>query len=156
MTISHKQRKAINAKRNKQLRNETGGGLWVPPEQQSDIQGFWLLLGMNVIGVQTESNIVNGQLYKALDTKTLQVLGTHETVQLSDVRCIRPAHCLVFYSSQGNTAWSHPHVRWSQNNDNHGHRRRPLARNQQITCRRGVQSVSAQPTAVSKPTFAKQ
>ena len=58
---------------------------------------------MNVIGVQTESNIVNGQLYKVLDTKTLQVLGTHETVQLNDMRCIRPAHCLVFYSSQGKT-----------------------------------------------------
>ena len=104
LTISHKQRKAINAKRNEQLRNETGGGVWVPPEQQSDRQGFWLLPNMNLIGVQTENSIVNGQLYKVLnDTKTLQVIGTNETVQLNDARCIRPAHCLVYYSSQGKT-----------------------------------------------------
>ena len=54
-------------------------------------------------------------------------------------------------------------------NDNHGHRRRPIARNEQRTCRRRVktnrqnrveqkvlqsQSVSAQPAAVSEPTAA--
>ena len=78
-------------------------GLWVPPEQQSDRQSFWLLPNMHVIGVQTEATIYNGQLYKVVDTQTLRVLNTDETVQLPDVRFIRPAHCLCFYSAQGKT-----------------------------------------------------
>ena len=60
----------------------------------------------HLVGCTTDAGIVNGQLYQVVDTEpvpTLQMLGTAETVHLTDPRCVKPAHCLCFYSAQGRT-----------------------------------------------------
>ena len=73
------------------------------PTEQIDKQGFWLIPGCHVIGCQTDDGIVNGQLYVVKENRALQLLDRSEEVQLTDARCIRPWHCLCYYSSQGRT-----------------------------------------------------
>ena len=49
---------------------------------------------------------MSGQQYKVVQTEpvpTLQILDTEESVQLTDPRCVKPAHCLCVYPAQGRT-----------------------------------------------------
>ena len=56
-----------------------------------------------MIGCQTDNGILNGQLYVVKEGRALQLLDREEDVELTDARCIRPCHCLCYYSSQGRT-----------------------------------------------------
>ena len=101
--MSHKQCRTINYAHNDILYKRHKAGIWVEPTEQIDKQGFWLIPGCHVIGCQTDNGIVNGQLYVVKENRVLQLLDRQEEVQLIDARCIRPCHCLCYYSSQGRT-----------------------------------------------------
>ena len=103
LTVSHRERKLINKAHNEIIYKRRNEGIWVPPTEQTDRQGFWLIPGCHVIGCQTDNGIVNGQLYVVKEGRTLQLLDREEVVELADARCIRPCHCLCYYSSQGRT-----------------------------------------------------
>ena len=103
LTVSHRQRKIINEKHNELIYKRRNEGIWVEPTEQIDRIGFWLIPGCHVIGCQTDNGIVNGQLYVVKDNRMLQLLDREEVVELTDARCIRPCHCLCYYSSQGRT-----------------------------------------------------
>ena len=103
LTVSHRERKIINEKHNEIIYKRRNEGIWVPRTEQTDRVGFWLIPGCHVIGCVTEKDIVNGQLYVVKEGRTLQLLDRDEVVELTDARCIRPCHCLCYYSSQGRT-----------------------------------------------------
>ena len=107
LTVSNKQRRAINLEINAEM-HKTKGGTWVPAAHQLDCQGFWLFEGLNVVGCTTDNGIFNGQLYtvvSTIDKIILQQDSGDETVELKscNIRCIKPAHAITFYSCQGRT-----------------------------------------------------
>ena len=105
LTVSHKQRRLINLKVNELIYKRNPQGIKIEADQQVDRQGFWLMKDQHLVGCTTDAGIVNGQLYRVVETEppTLQILDTEEIVQLTDPRCVKPAHCLCFYSAQGRT-----------------------------------------------------
>ena len=103
LTVSHRERTIINKAHNEIIYKRCNRGAWIPPTEQIDRQGFWLIPGCHVIGCNTDNGIVNGQLYLVKDKRMLQLLDREEEVELTDARCIRPCHCMCYYSSQGRT-----------------------------------------------------
>ena len=107
LTVSNSQRRKLN----KQINDEmySGGGLRIDAAHQVDGQGCWLFDGMHVVGCATEQGIFNGQLYTVVGLLPgivkLQVYNQREQFDLKicNIRSIRPAHALTYYSCQGRT-----------------------------------------------------
>ena len=108
LTVSNKQRRQLNKQINEEL-HTTRGGVWINAGCQLDNQGFWLFEGLKLVGVATDHGIFNGQLYTVMEasakTIRLRVYSADEELELSpcNIRTVRPAHAITFYSCQGRT-----------------------------------------------------
>ena len=105
--MSNRHRKRLNA----QLNAKASLGrrdVWIDKTDQVDGQGFWLFLGLHLVGRATARGIFNGQLYTAAsiaEAVVLRVLDSEQEVELlrEEVKCLKPARALSFYSAQGRT-----------------------------------------------------
>ena len=108
ITVSNNQRRRLNRQINDEL-HTIHGGLYIEPTHQYDGQGCWLFGGMHVVGVATDQGIYNDQLCIVVGfapgVVKLQVYNQNEQFDLKvcNVRAIRPAHALTYYSCQGRT-----------------------------------------------------
>ena len=108
ITVSHNQRIRLNKQINDEM-HKSRGGVWIDPVHQCDGQGCWLFDDMHVVGVATDQGIFNGQLYTVAgilpDVVRLRVYNQREQFDLKmcNIRSIRPAHALTYYSCQGRT-----------------------------------------------------
>ena len=108
LTVSNTERRQLNKKINDEMYSGDGG-LRIDAAHQVDGQGCWLFDGMHVVGCATEQGIFNGQLYTVVGFNPgivkLQVYNQREQFDLKicNIRSIRPALALTYYSCQGRT-----------------------------------------------------